>query len=915
MAKPDQIPDPASLQFMIVDFLGEILRFSANPVDMGQHLARMLRELIGVRIVAMLQHDEELSSGSARIVALEPAKAQSPSLLTDLVHIVENSSGLTGATLILRASASPSMASVMDRLELSSLSLTPLRVGELRVGTLVMLSYLDHEHQSGTSALLDALAPVFALVLRNAFHFEAQEAKVVAQAEEYRTLLRTNLDGYCLVSGLGAILETNEGYLRMSGYALGEIRDLHISQLEAVESPAEAAEHIERIKQRGSDRFLSAHRTKDGTVYPVEISTTHVPSRDVFITFIRDLTEKLGAEQALRNSEARFNTAFAFMPMPLTIVRLQDGGFLEVNQAFTELSGYSERELLGQTWVQMGIWMNPEDRAWVVAQIANGQPVVNYESRMRTKEGRVKWITFSGRQVQLGGESCLLAGFNDISERKQVEEEREQFFRFFQTSSDLMCLVDPQGVFTRVNPAWISALGYSAEELTSRPFIEFVVEEDRTATNARLSRLLAPGRTLKFENRYRGKDGSIRWLSWQATYAITEGIIYATARDVTDLKQAEDERNILQEKLVQAQKLEAIGALVAGVAHNINNALAAIMGTASVREVVTTEGKDLEAYRIIGEACRRGRDVVRSLVQFSRPSFSNAAPLELHALISEVRDLLASTTRNRIQILEAFATEPLWIQGNAGNLNHALMNLCLNALDAMPDGGTLTFRTAPVGTAWVEISLEDTGEGMTSEILKRVMEPFFTTKDVGKGTGLGLSMTHGVVKAHGGELEISSTPGQGTSVKLRFPRIPAPMAELIAEKSAPPSKPMNILLVDDDEDVRFLVARMFKHSGHEVKSAASGQAALQSLASGPLPDLVILDQNMPGLTGLQTLERIRALHPELPVLISSGQLDLEEWPSFQLPNVGFISKPFDMAELQAKLTGFTAKSGFSLLEP
>ena len=908
MTEFEPIPDPASLQFMIVDFLAEILRFSADPSDMGQHLVRLLRELLGVRVVAMLQHDGDFTPGSARIVTLEPAKARSPSLVTDLMKMVESSPSLTGATLMVRATASPVMAAIMERLDLSSLSLTPLRVGDLRVGTLVVLSYLDHEHQTGTGALLNALAPVFALVLRSTLHFESQEAKVIAQAEEYRTLIQTHLDGYFLVSGQGAILDANDAYLRMSGYLLDEIRDLQLSHLEALESPVRTAEHIETIKRRGSDRFLTRHRRKDGSVYPVEISTTHIPSRDVIVSFSRDLSEKEAAELALRESEARFNTAFAFMPMPLTIARLRDGCFLAVNQAYAELTGYPERELVGRTSAQLGIWMNPEDRDRVVGRITSGRPVVEYEARWRAKDGRLKWIAFSGRQVRLGDEPCLLAGVNDISERKHAEEEREQFFRFFQTASDLMCISDPRGRLIRVNPACTQILGYSAEELTSRPFIEFILEEDRGATLAEMNRQPELDYTLDFENRFQCKDGSIRWLSWRATYAKRDRLTYATARDVTDLRKAAEERRALQEKLVQAQKLEALGVMVAGVAHNINNVLAAVMATASLSAEAATGARDLESYRIIGDACRRGRDVVKSLVHFSQPSLSNAGPFELHALITEVRALLASTTRSRFQILEAFAAEPLWIFGNMGDLNHALMNLCLNALDAMADGGTLTIRTASAEPGWAEIAMEDDGAGMTPAVLEHALDPFFTTKELGQGTGLGLSMTHGVVKAHGGTLDIHSTPGRGTTVKLRFPRIPAPAAGPDQGEAAPAPRSLNVLLADDDEDVRFLMVRMFLRSGHRVRDVDSGMAALENLAAGPLPDLVILDQNMPGLTGVQTLEMVRALYPDLPVLISSGQLDLEEWPCLQGQNVGVIAKPFDLAELQAKLATFAGSA-------
>jgi CheY-like chemotaxis protein len=229
----------------------------------------------------------------------------------------------------------------------------------------------------------------------------------------------------------------------------------------------------------------------------------------------------------------------------------------------------------------------------------------------------------------------------------------------------------------------------------------------------------------------------------------------------------------------------------------------------------------------------------------------------------------------------------------------------------MPNGGTLTFRTAIPEDGWAELAVEDTGCGMEAEVLAHVMEPFFTTKAVDQGTGLGLSMTYGVVKAHGGILDVASQPGQGTVVRIRIPRRAAPVEpEGPTEEPAQDLRELRVLLVDDDIDVQFLVARMLRKAGvHQVDTVSSGQEALESLRAGELPSLVILDQNMPGLNGAQTLKRIRALHPAMPVLISSGQPGLEEIAEFRQPGVGIIPKPFTLEEIQEKLARFERGPG------
>jgi CheY-like chemotaxis protein len=278
-------------------------------------------------------------------------------------------------------------------------------------------------------------------------------------------------------------------------------------------------------------------------------------------------------------------------------------------------------------------------------------------------------------------------------------------------------------------------------------------------------------------------------------------------------------------------------------------------------------------------------------------------------IIKEICSLLGDTTRNRVKVIEAFAEEPIWINGEAGNISHALMNLCLNSLDAMPDGGILTLRTAIFEESWVEVSVEDNGEGISPEVLAHVKEPFYTTKEVGKGTGLGLSMTYGVVKAHGGTIEIASQPGQGTTVKLRFPRVPIPVENEAMNAPAPSLGSMTVFLVDDDEDLRCLMTRMLKQAGvRQLKTFPGGKDVLEALHSGEVPDLIILDQNMPGMNGTQTMERIRNRHPEMPILISSGQPGIADWGCFKQPNVGVISKPFTMEEILAKLVQFLAES-------
>jgi CheY-like chemotaxis protein len=232
------------------------------------------------------------------------------------------------------------------------------------------------------------------------------------------------------------------------------------------------------------------------------------------------------------------------------------------------------------------------------------------------------------------------------------------------------------------------------------------------------------------------------------------------------------------------------------------------------------------------------------------------------------------------------------------------MNLCVNAVDAMPDNASLTLRTRNVDNDWIEVEVEDTGSGMSQEILAKALDPFFTTKGEGKGTGLGLSLVYSTVKAHRGSMTIKSAPGEGTCVKIRFPACP-PMPEVSdledARRALPATPAMRVLVVDDDELVMSSTRILLELLGHMVTGVASGEEALERLASGLVPAVVLLDMNMPGLGGAETLARLRLLHPDLPVLLSTGRVDQTALDLVGAhPNVTLLAKPFSMRELQAQ---------------
>lgn len=492
--------------------------------------------------------------------------------------------------------------------------------------------------------------------------------------------------------------------------------------------------------------------------------------------------------QALHESEERFR---------LAIEATSDGIWdwnvvadeIFFSAAYARMLGYEP----GAFPPRPGGWAGlvyPEDREHLLAVIQScidgPAQAFSVEHRISTREGALKWVLGRGQVVsrdERGRARRLTGTIVDVTERRTAEEARrvseQKLETIFQLSPDAIDLVSTTDrVCLELNQAFTQLFGYAREEFVGKPLLPADLDPwvDLADRDRLMAGLRAHGVVLGFETPHRRKDGSV-FLAEISAAAITlngKPCHLSFTRDITRRRQAEEERLKLKERLIQAQKMEALGVLTAGVAHHMNNVLAVILGTASLREAFATVPLDLKAFQTIGKAAERGRDVVQSLIHFAQPARPDRTPCELNRIAREAAALLGSATRNRIRILADHAAEPLWILGDAGSITRALVNLSVNAIEAMPEGGTLTFRTAVLEADWVEVSIQDDGTGMDPEVLPHVMEPFYTTKAVGAATGLGLSITYGVVKAHDGAMDISSQPGLGTTVNLRFPRLPAP---------------------------------------------------------------------------------------------------------------------------------------------
>ncbi len=371
-------------------------------------------------------------------------------------------------------------------------------------------------------------------------------------------------------------------------------------------------------------------------------------------------------------------------------------------------------------------------------------------------------------------------------------------------------------------------------------------------------------------------------------------------------KKAEVERAKLQEQLQQASKMESLGLMAGGVAHDMNNVLGAILALASANLELHAEGSPAHrAFQTICKAAVRGGEMVRTLLDFARQNPAEVQSLDMNLILREEVQLLERTTLSKIHLELDLAPNLHIIRGDACALAHTLLNLCVNAVDAMGESGTLHLSTRNLDEEWIQVQVRDTGAGMSEDILKMALDPFFTTKPQGKGTGLGLSMVYSIVTAHRGKLDIQSHLGHGTCVTMCFPTkgassaLPAPEVET---KPASPGKSLLVLAVDDDELFLESAQDLLRVLGHSATPVRSGEEALDMLRAGFQPDVVVLDMNMPGLGGQGTLQGIRLLLPSLPVILITGRADLTALNLQKAyAQVTLLSKPFTMAEFKRHL--------------
>ena len=721
----------------------------------------------------------------------------------------------------------------------------------------------------------------------------------------------------------GVTLDCNQSYVKLTGYAREEI--IGHSTL-----PGDLGIWVNRedrdrftalLRAEGEvGHFEARLRRKDGSTYYGLLSSTTLEINGELcnLDLTWDITEQKINHEALRISEEKFSKTFKLSPDAITITRLEDGVYLDANEGFTEMTGHLTAEILDRSsWSgDQAFWVQPKELEVFLSELSDKGEVTNLEAQFRRKDGSVRVGMLSARLINLWDEPCVLTISRDVTKQKQAEGAlRESSWRLQLAleSSNLGIwdrdLQDDREIWDdRTYEIYGLTRAESAPDFST--WLERVVHpEDASRLRDALKAALEGRQPYDLKFRIIRPDGAIRHVSSHGIVIRAPGgrplRVIGVNQDQTEQVEVEAERRRLQAEVTQAEKLESLGSLAGGVAHDMNNVLTAILITTErIHELCRQDEAIARALRLILHAGQRGQNLVKALTDFARKGLAEVAPVNLNEVLRKEVELLRHTTLQRIAVVLDLDERLPAVMGVASDLGSALMNLSINAVDAMPEGGTLTFRSRALEDGWIELEVADTGTGMPPGVMDKAMDPFFTTKPVGKGTGLGLSRVYGTVRAHGGTMRIQSRVGQGTTVSLRLPLPPGVHPSQKREESVPVGQgtPLRILLVDDEYIILESIPPMLASLGHVVRTAPHGEEALRCLESPEDFDLVILDHNMPGMTGADALRRLRRLRPALPVIFSSGFLDAQtEALLADTPHVWMLKKPYRMWDMQRAL--------------
>jgi PAS domain S-box-containing protein len=748
----------------------------------------------------------------------------------------------------------------------------------------------------------------------------------------FRALSESGVIGV-LVADPERILEANDAFLDLLGYTRVEMLAGHIRWSEI--TPPEYGEldqrAIARLLETGvCPPFEKEYLRKDGRRVPIVIGAAITQQAPLeWACFVIDISERKRAEHELRESEQRYRSLFDRNPSPMWVYDFDSLRILDVNEAAVEHYGWSREEFLRLTIRDL---RPPSEIAAFEAALARRRPGLTVDGRFRhwRKDGTPMEVEITSQEVDFRGVKARLVLALDITARVRAEEDVQRFVSLVENSGDFIAMASLDWKLLYLNKAGRELVGLTTEGQVSHATVPDLWDaETRQTIEREVLPRIAAGQAWTFDGRLRpigtAEPVDVECSAFGIRDTRTDRVLAGAfvLRDLT-------ERMRVQEHLRQAQRMEAIGRVAGGVAHEVNNMMTVILGFCTfLSRSMTEEDSRQEDVGQIARAADRAADVSRQLLAYSRRQLLQPQVLELNAVLAEMESVLRRLMGEDREFVVRAAPQLGWVRTDRAQFEQVIINLALNARDAMPQGGRLSIETATVvlsgddahrhpGTVvqpgpYVMVAVSDTGRGMDPATQAQIFEPFFTTKPVGHGTGLGLSTAYGIVKQSDGYIWAYSEPGKGTTFRVYLPLVEesGERVSWTVPQPAPRGQGERVLVVEDEALVRDFASRFLNGEGYRTVEAADGHEAIALLQTDAGSfDLVLCDVVMPAMGGREFADQLARLRPGLPVLFMSGYTNDEIMRRGLLePGAPFLAKPFSPETLAAKVRDVLEHAG------
>jgi PAS domain S-box-containing protein len=734
------------------------------------------------------------------------------------------------------------------------------------------------------------------------------------------TALDAAADAIIITDAQGTISWVNRAFSRVTGHVLADVGGRTVAELE-LGLPADVfTSAYWQSDAEPAWRGESVLRDPGRGVHHDEVTVTPVIGDEgvitQFVAVMRDVTERKRTEEQLREF-------LDHSPAVLYALKIDGDAIIPrlVSENITRLLGVPQAETMSMEW-----WfdhIHPDDRARVEAGMAKAlqEGVGQTEYRLRHRDGTYRWVDDTRRLVrdERGRPAELVGATTDITERRHAQDELRESERRFQSmlaNLELIAMtVDRDARVTYCNDYLLRISGWTRDELLGRNWFEiFVPNEDVSRMHGTFADLLADApEAWHHENEILTRSGKRRLIQWN------NSVLRSLSGEVSGAASIGDdvtERRNLEQQMLRAQRMESLGTLAGGIAHDLNNLLMPILMGATLLKKFETSKPSLKAIENIERSVTRGRDLVKQVLLFARGADTARNAVQLADIVREVESITTSTFPRNITFEISIPSDLRAVTGDTTQLTQVLLNLCVNARDAMPRGGHISITAsntesthaaqaggATAGGPYVMLEVTDTGEGMPREIVDRIFDPFFTTKEVGKGTGLGLSTVQGIVSNHGGFVNVTSAVNEGTTFKIYFPArtqpSAAPSEDVQAVLEAPHGHGEVVMVVDDDSMVLSMTTQTLSAFGYTVIGAEDGAQAIGLYSRrGADIDLVLTDMFMPIMDGQALIAALTRIDPELPIIAATGNTAATHLAKIAKSGVAAVlSKPYTADDL------------------